>query len=202
VVTLAPKVRIPGRLRSVGRTVRVFAAALAQMLTIVGAALALTVGTLVIALDASVAPVLSASMRPAFAEGDLLVVRPVDTATLEVGQVVLLAGPGMTTGVVAPGVVAHRIVALEPAGDAEDGLLLHTRGDANEAPDPGPVLVDAPRTEVVVGRVPALGHVVIAIDGAGARAVLSAAVIALVALAALRMLRGRRGSQRVRTAQD
>jgi hypothetical protein len=129
---------------------------------------------------------------------------PVYTATLEVGQVVLLAGPGVTGGVVAPsvvapGVVAHRIVALE---HTEGGALLHTRGDANEAPDPGPVLVDAPRTEVVVGHVPALGHVVLAVDGAGARAVLSAAVVALVALAALRTLRGRRGSQRVRTAQD
>jgi signal peptidase I len=185
--------------RTFGSALRVVAAALAQMLTIVGVALALTVGTLVVALDASVAPVLSPSMRPAFAEGDLLVVRPIDTTDLEVGQVALLTGTGAATDVVAPGVVAHRIVGVE---HTEKGTLLHTRGDANAVPDPGPVLVDAPRTQVVVGHVPALGHVILAVDRSGTRLVASAAVVALVVLAALRELRGRRGSRDERSPQD
>ena len=69
---------------------------------------------------------------------------------------------------------------------------MRTRGDANDAADPGPVLVDAPRTQVVVGRVPALGHLVLVLGARGARMLIGAAVIALVALAAIRAVRGRR----------
>src|SRR3712207_2565699 len=67
--------------------------------------------------------VLSGSMRPALEPGDVAVVRPVPTADLEPGQVVLADDPDL------PGRLRlHRIVAVEAGG-------LRLRGDANPAAD-------------------------------------------------------------------
>ncbi|MFQ1004128.1 LamG-like jellyroll fold domain-containing protein [Modestobacter sp. SSW1-42] len=88
--------------------------------------------------------VTSGSMAPQVQPGDVTVVRPVDTADLEPGQVLLVDAPG------SPGsLLLHRLESVE-----EDGLRL--RGDANPTADSA--LVD-PASVHGVGtlRLPSLG---------------------------------------------
>jgi signal peptidase I len=72
--------------------------------------------------------ILSGSMLPGIAPGDVVVSRPAAAAQVEAGQVVLVdnpARPGTT--------LVHRAVRRE-----SDGSLI-TQGDANAAPDSTPV---------------------------------------------------------------
>ena len=72
--------------------------------------------------------VLSGSMRPAFAPGDLLVVTPEPTARVRVGQVISYAIP-----VGDRHVESHRVVRILHGGPHP---VILTKGDANAAPDP------------------------------------------------------------------
>jgi signal peptidase I len=92
----------------------------------------IVLGALALLLALSVLPVLigwqssvvmSGSMAPTFSPGDVAVVRPVDPASLEPGQVLLVDDPDV------PGQLRlHRLVAVESAG-------LQLKGDANPAAD-------------------------------------------------------------------
>jgi signal peptidase len=93
--------------------------------------------------------VLSGSMEPTLSPGDLVVVRPVDPAALQVGDVVTFQPhPGD------PALVTHRVTAIS-AVDGEVSALM-TRGDANLVPD------DLVLPQQVQGRVlysvPLVGH--------------------------------------------
>jgi signal peptidase I len=89
-------------------------------------------GAVALLLAASVLPVLvgwqssvimSGSMAPTFSPGDVAVVRPVDPAALQPGQVLLVDDPDV------PGQLRlHRLVAVEAGG-------LQLKGDANPAAD-------------------------------------------------------------------
>jgi hypothetical protein len=88
--------------------------------------------------------VLSGSMRPALTPGDVAVVRPVPTAELEPGQVLLVDDPD------APGRLRlHRLVAVEAGG-------LRLRGDANVTAD-GSLVDPAAVHGVGTLRLPAIG---------------------------------------------
>jgi signal peptidase I len=79
------------------------------------------------------------SMEPTIGLGAAIVVKPVDPATLAVGDIVSMqVGPERTT-------YTHRIVAVV---DRADGRWIRTKGDANAEPDP--TLVPA---TAVIGRV-------------------------------------------------
>lgn len=93
-------------------------------------------------------PVLTGSMRPAFAPGDLLITAPKAVADLQPGQVAVFTPPGET----AP--YAHRIIAI--AG-ATDRPVLTTKGDANPAPDKWRARLDQAQVPVVVATVPHVG---------------------------------------------
>ncbi|MBA4370707.1 MAG: signal peptidase I [Coriobacteriaceae bacterium] len=80
--------------------------------------------------------VVGGSMSPALEPGDVCIVRR-GASKVEVGDVVLLARPGWSGGVL------HRVVALTPAG------ALRTRGDANPVCDRDPAARDAVLGEVV-----------------------------------------------------
>jgi len=97
----------------------------------------------------SVAPVLSGSMRPAFAPGDLIVTRTVDVRNLRVGQVPVFVPPGQS----AP--YAHRIVSLK--GDPAHPVL-RTKGDANPTADAWVSRLATPTVPVVVGHLPYAGR--------------------------------------------
>ncbi|MFB6108866.1 MAG: signal peptidase I [Haloplanus sp.] len=96
--------------------------------------------------------VLTASMTPDIAPGDVVVVDDVDPQTVRVGDVIVFekrAGDRIP--------VTHRVVAIDT--DADGQRVFQTKGDANEDPDAAPV--PAAR---VVGRVrfviPVIGHVI------------------------------------------
>ncbi len=74
--------------------------------------------------------VLSGSMTPAFEVGGLVVIRPVDPATLQVGDVISFRYPTMSTP------ICHRITAVVMANGSP---VFQTRGDANDASDQSPV---------------------------------------------------------------
>jgi signal peptidase len=93
--------------------------------------------------------VLTGSMRPAIAPGDVVVVKAVPAASVGVGDVITFdRGSDVPT--------THRVVEVVARAD---GPAFRTQGDANEDPDGGLVT-----PEQVVGRVvfsvPAVGHVI------------------------------------------
>ncbi|WP_457973949.1 signal peptidase I [Arthrobacter sp. D1-17] len=93
-------------------------------------------------------PVLTGSMRPAFAPGDLLITAPKDVGDLQPGQVAVFTPPGESTP------YAHRITAI--AGTREHPVLT-TKGDANPAADKWRARLDQAQVPVVVASVPQVG---------------------------------------------
>lgn len=73
--------------------------------------------------------VLTGSMRPGMPPGTLVVAKPVDPATLQVGDVITFQ---LESGKAA--VVTHRIIGIRQGAD---GLEFLTQGDANPAMDAG-----------------------------------------------------------------
>src|SRR5438876_5347927 len=94
------------------------------------------------------------SMAPAIPRGALVFVQPVPARDLKVGDVVSYRRPEE------PGqVITHRIVAARPLDAAgTNGLVIRTRGDANDIPDPWEVQLLGTAWRVAVG-VPLLGTV-------------------------------------------
>jgi signal peptidase len=93
--------------------------------------------------------VLTGSMRPSIAPGDVVVVKAVPASSIGVGDVITFdRGSDVPT--------THRVIEVL---DGDSGPAFRTQGDANEDPDGGLVT-----PEQVVGRVvfsvPAVGHVV------------------------------------------
>ncbi|MGW4522951.1 signal peptidase I [Amycolatopsis sp. NPDC004378] len=119
------------------------------------------------------APVLSPSMEPGFAPGDLLVTRQVDARSVDVGDVVVLPRPD------APGErYAHRVIEVDRSG-AEP--LVRTKGDNNAAADPQRLRITSATVPVAVGHVPWIGRVALL----GQYGVVRVAVIVFVGLCLL-----------------
>jgi signal peptidase len=116
--------------------------------------------------------VLSDSMAPRIASGDVVVSAAVDPAELRAGQVVLFTRPDGTDAR-----VMHRIVAVLPDGS------LRTRGDANVVADTAAVPADhvlgLPRLRVPYVGLPMLW---LRQDRLGHLVVLTALAVAVVAL--------------------
>lgn len=109
--------------------------------------------------------VLTGSMRPAFAPGDLLITAPKAVTDLQPGQVVVFTPPGETTP------YAHRITAI--AGSPERPVL-STKGDANPAPDKWRARLDQAQVPVVVATVPSLGNALLWAQNPFQRAIFTA----------------------------
>ena len=67
------------------------------------------------------------SMRPAIAPGDLVIVRPVDPASIRVRDVITFQAP-----IGSHELVTHRVVAV---GASTQGITFRTKGDANPVAD-------------------------------------------------------------------
>lgn len=140
-------------------------------------------GTLVLLLLVSVLPVLigwqstvvlSGSMRPELAPGDVAVVRPVPPAELAPGQVLLVDDPD------APGRLRlHRLVAVEAGG-------LRLRGDANPTAD-GSLVQPSAVHGVGTLRLPGIGLPAVWAD-TGRVAPLAGTAVALAVLLGLAVL--------------
>lgn len=119
--------------------------------------------------------ILTGSMRPDFPPGTLVVVKPVDTKDIRVGDVVTYQlKSGEST------VVTHRVVAIT----SEQGALrFHTQGDANNGPDPKLVIPDQIQGKLWYA-LPRLGRVNNLIDNAQRHAITVVIVGGLLAYAA------------------
>ena len=95
-------------------------------------------------------PILTGSMRPTAAPGDLFITRSVPASTLRVGNII--AVNNQVTGTY----YAHRIYEIRTVNGS---LRIITKGDANESPDREPLMI-APVQKIsqVVKTVPVVGR--------------------------------------------
>jgi signal peptidase I len=98
------------------------------LLALIAVGLAVALAGLPAVVHGSALTVLSPSMVPTFAPGDVVVIRPRPVAEIAVGDVITFLARDPRTG--SSRVVTHRVVGVDP------GPAFHTRGDANEDPDP------------------------------------------------------------------
>jgi len=119
--------------------------------------------------------ILTSSMEPDFPPGSLVVVKPTDTRTINVGDVITYQlKSGNAT------VVTHRVVAITatPNGD----LRFHTQGDANNVPDPKLVLPEQIKGKLWYSA-PQLGRITNLIDNAERHAISVVVIGGLLAYA-------------------
>ena len=133
--------------------------------------------------------VTSGSMTPTYPVGSQVVVEPLDSAAIghiAVGDVItFMPRPNDDS------LVTHRVVRV---GVTDEGPVLTTRGDANNADDPTPVTGTMLRGKVRYG-VPFAGYVarlVSAEDKATGRTFVAGALLAYGAVQVLLMIRDRR----------
>lgn len=119
--------------------------------------------------------VLSSSMEPRLPPGTLLIVRPVATERLGVGDVITYQ---LRSG--RPEVVSHRISAVSYGADGQ--VTFRTRGDHNPAEDPDPVRAAQVRGELWYA-VPWVGHLTIWLGVRGRLLLTGLAVAGLTAYA-------------------
>ena len=89
--------------------------------------------------------VLSPSMVPTFDPGDLVIIRPIDTTDLKVGDIPMLPDADDPTAQ-----YVHRIIQTSAQGSE---VWVVTKGDANDAPDQ-PKTIVTEQTPVVVASLP------------------------------------------------
>lgn len=133
-----------------------------------------------VAFGFGVSPVLTGSMRPTAAPGDLFLTKITRADELHVGDVVALHNPSFGS------FYAHRIVSIEPYNGA---LRISTKGDANPTLDRDPVLLARnANVQRSVGRVKWIGIPLTFISSAaglrlGATLLIGANALALMAFA-------------------
>ncbi|MGQ0431384.1 MAG: signal peptidase I [Microthrixaceae bacterium] len=94
--------------------------------------------------------VLSASMRPTFGPGSVVVVRPTPITDLEVGDVITYRVP-----VDDHRVVTHRIIEI---GEQSGRTVVRTQGDAASAPDPWRTQLNGDTAWRTAASIPWLGY--------------------------------------------
>ena len=121
--------------------------------------------------------ILTQSMEPRLPPGTLIVVRPVDTDTLEVGDV---ATYQIRSG--DPAVITHRITAISSASDGTRSFTF--QGDNNASPDSVPVTPGQIQGELWYS-VPLVGWANQAVNGQARSWIIPAAAVALLAYSAV-----------------
>jgi signal peptidase len=118
----------------------------------VAAAVGLVVVSVVLprAIGGAALTVLSGSMTPTHPVGSLVVVRPVDPAQIEVGDVITFVKEASSSDV-----TTHRVVEIKR--DAAAGTTFVTKGDANPQVDSSPVAPEAVRGRVWF-HIPVVGY--------------------------------------------
>jgi len=135
--------------------------------------------------------VLTGSMRPTFAPGDMIIVRPEPLRDIRVGQVISYQVP-----VGAHQVETHRVLKLLRGGAHP---IVRTQGDANNAPDPWVARLNGSTAWRLSVVIPYGGYVVNTLRSRTMHAILVLVVPALLALLMLAKLWGIGGRRRPRT---
>lgn len=176
--------------RVVTWTVRV-----AAWIVILGVAAVLTAAVLVPRVaGATPYTVLTGSMTPTYPPGSLVVVRPVDPDAIRIGDAITYQ---LESG--KPTVVTHRVVSQGFDGDGN--VVLRTKGDANEDPDPKPVQAVQVKGEVWYS-VPYLGYVNTMLTGKERQLGVYAAAVGLIGYALLSFAGAARDKRRTRPVQE
>jgi signal peptidase I len=102
-------------------------------------------------------PVLSPSMRPSFAPGDLIVTKPEAAADIRVGQVLVLPVPGEKGQR-----YVHRVIEV---AYQKGRPVVRTKGDANGAPENFRLTITSKKVPVVVNTVPRMGRLALLFRG-------------------------------------
>jgi signal peptidase len=121
--------------------------------------------------------VLSGSMRPTFAPGDMVVVTPEPVSAVRVGQVISYQVP---VGI--HQVETHRVIKILQGGAHP---VVQTQGDANSGPDPWTARLEGATAWRLSAVIPKLGYVVNALRS---HTVQMFAVLVIPALLALMLL--------------
>jgi len=116
--------------------------------------IAIAVAVSVVGLGVSLVRLATGSMSPAYPADSILVVRSVDAADVEIGDIVTVSRDGLVP-------ITHRVVEVTPKG-VSGGAELVLRGDANTADDPEPYQVS--RVGLVLGGVPFGGAALVAVQ--------------------------------------
>jgi signal peptidase len=93
------------------------------------------------------------SMRPTLNPGDVAVLAPEPVADLTRGQVVAFHPPGEPRVT-----VTHRVLSIRPASN---GVIIETKGDANDATDQRPARIVGDTAWHETLRVPKLGYLAV-----------------------------------------
>jgi signal peptidase len=125
---------------------------------LVALALSAVVALSVVTFHLGVRAVLTGSMRPDYGPGAILLTERVPTSSIRPGMIVLFVPPGETSE------FAHRIVSVSGPADAP---IITTKGDANKTADPWHAQLTTPTVNRVIGSLPQLGRVLIALRGSG-----------------------------------
>lgn len=136
--------------------------------SVVSTATFVAAGALVFLLHLGVRPVLSGSMRPAFAPGSVIVTEPVAVDRIRPGMVIVFTPPGHTDA------YAHRVVSLRGSPSSP---VITTKGDANPVIDPWRVQLTGRTVSRVLFSIPAVGRV-----GTILRSHLAAVLIGVIGL--------------------
>ena len=120
------------------------------------ASAAVTIG--VFTLHLGIRPVLTGSMRPDYGPGAVLFTRQVPLQSVHPGMIVLFVPPGEHAE------YAHRITSVTGPATAP---VVTTKGDANKAADPWHARLTAPEVTEVIGSLPGIGRLMVAMRGTG-----------------------------------
>ena len=94
--------------------------------------------------------VLSGSMVPVFQVGGMAIFEPITAQQVKVGDIITFQYPTMNTP------ICHRIISID---DSTGSLVIHTKGDANNAPDQEAVTADMVKGKNV-GFIPRAGYLI------------------------------------------
>ena len=123
----------------------------------IAALASIAVTVVIVAGHIGFSPVLSPSMRPTFAPGDLILTKSEPAKDVRVGQVVVLPVPGEKGQR-----YVHRIIEVR----YEKGVpVVRTKGDANGAPENFRLKITSAKVPVVVHTVPKMGRLALLFRG-------------------------------------
>jgi signal peptidase len=135
----------------------------------------------IVSLHVSTQTVLTGSMRGTFDPGALVFTRQIPVSAIRPGDVIVFTPPGHTTP------YTHRVVTVS---GSPSHRVVTTKGDANRAPDAWKAQLKGSTVPRVIGHVPYVGRVYVALQGRSLRLALIALLGTVVAVSGTRLLLG------------
>lgn len=155
--------------------------ALFTTVLVLGATAFLAGAYAMVSLKVATATVLTGSMKGTFDPGALVFTKPVPATAVRPGDVIVFTPPGRDTA------YTHRVVTVSH----KTGLpVVTTKGDANRAPDAWKATLESSTVPVVIGHVPQLGRLLLAVQAQGVHTALVALLGLVIAVTGTRLILG------------